>query len=253
MSVDKDRLTQPFPRQAVERRDGGGGRVFDYVATETVIRRLNDATANCWDFRVVETHFRGEVMLCLGELTIPGLGTRQGWGVQKVSERGGEDLFKGAASDALKKAATLFGVALELYGPDLEAGEAPNARPRPPQRPTAPPPSRTPAQADDDERRVRAHERAAGPVAGRPGGIPAEHGLVVWLIRKLDELGLTGERQLAYLDLKYGLGVDDKGVVTRDTLRASHAAELKRRLQTDPEEVLAEASSLLDRELRVVG
>ncbi len=42
-------------------------------------------------------------------------------GVQKVSERGGEDLVKGAITDAMKKAATLFGVALELYGPDYGA------------------------------------------------------------------------------------------------------------------------------------
>ena len=32
---------------------------------------------------------------------------------------------KGAVSDALKKAATLFGVGLELYGPDYEAAPDP--------------------------------------------------------------------------------------------------------------------------------
>jgi hypothetical protein len=63
-------------------------------------------------------------------LTIPGLGTREHIGVQAVEERGGEDLVKGAITDALKKAATLFGVGLELYGPDYEAGEVNDAPPR---------------------------------------------------------------------------------------------------------------------------
>ncbi len=43
---------------------------------------------------------------------------------RKVSVRGGEDMVKGAASDCLKKCATLFGVGIELYGPDIESSDA---------------------------------------------------------------------------------------------------------------------------------
>jgi hypothetical protein len=62
-------------------------------------------------------------------------------------------LYKGAISDAIKKAATLFGVGLDLYGPDYEAGEiddqpvsqrpapARNAPTRPQDQRSAPEPS----------------------------------------------------------------------------------------------------------------
>jgi len=116
-----DALSKPFPPQAIEQRKGGGG-TFAYVATETVIRRLN-AASPCWDFRVTGHEWAGDVLIAFGELTIPGLGTRAGTGVQRCADLSkSEDLVKGAASDALKKCATLFGVAIDLYGPDLEAG-----------------------------------------------------------------------------------------------------------------------------------
>src|SRR3990167_5360893 len=127
MSTILDTLGKPFPDTALKQREGGGNRRFTYVETHTVIHRLNDACPDGWDWRIVKQEWHGELLICYGELTIPGLGTRAGIGVQKVSERGGEDLIKGASSDALKKAATLFGVALDLYGPDYEEGELPAA------------------------------------------------------------------------------------------------------------------------------
>ena len=114
-------LGTPFPKNALKQRAGGGGKPFTYVETHTVIHRLNSATNGEWNFHVRETQWRGDLLIVLGELTIPGLGTRSGFGVQKVSDRGGEDLVKGAVSDALKKCATLFGTGLELYGSDYEA------------------------------------------------------------------------------------------------------------------------------------
>jgi hypothetical protein len=127
-----DALAVAFPAQAIKQREGGRGRRFDYVETQTVIRRLNTDAVG-WDFQIksLERHpmppkqdgKTQDLYVCVGALTIPGLGTREGIGVQVVTEGGGEDLLKGVSSDALKKAATLFGVALDLYGPDYEAGE----------------------------------------------------------------------------------------------------------------------------------
>lgn len=142
-------LSEHFPTQAVRQRRGGGNTVFDYVAGPDIIRRLIRATQGQWSWHIKTCEFRplppyrdrsGEMkeqslVVVMGELTIPGLGTRAGIGVQKITEAGGEDLVKGASTDALKKAATLFGVALELYGPDFEEDDTP-----PP-----PPPARTPA------------------------------------------------------------------------------------------------------------
>src|SRR5688500_15084628 len=62
-------------------------------------------------------------MLDVVELEIPQLGSKQGYGVQILNERGGEDLYKGAFTDGLKKAATQFGVGLELYEIEEEINE----------------------------------------------------------------------------------------------------------------------------------
>lgn len=129
-------LGKAFPKNALKQRKGGGGRSFTYVETHTVIHRLNSAT-NGWDFHIKDVQWRNDVLIVQGELTIHGLGTRSGFGVQQVVERAGEDLVKGAASDALKKCATMFGVALELYGSDYEANEptgAPQKAAQAPQR-----------------------------------------------------------------------------------------------------------------------
>lgn len=117
-----DELAKPFPQQALKQRPIGGGKNATYVETETVIRRLNHATGNNWSFNVTRFEWRDDLLIAVGELTIPNMGTRTGTGVQRIAGNA-DDLVKGAASDALKKAATLFGVGLELYGPDLEAGE----------------------------------------------------------------------------------------------------------------------------------
>lgn len=131
MSKSPDEITNAlgaaFPRSAIKQREGGRGKKLDYVEGHTIIHRLIDATGNQFDVRIlnIDEKRMGESTLVLAtvELTIPGLGTRQHMGVQMVHDRGGEDLVKGAITDALKKAATLFGVGLDLYGPDYEAGE----------------------------------------------------------------------------------------------------------------------------------
>lgn len=144
MTVDLDILTRPFPASAIKQRSGGGGRMLDYVEGHTVIHRLNEATGNNWEMAVkaISRQDLGQgraLMTAHVALTLPGLGTREHIGIQEVSANAG-DLVKGAVTDALKKAATLFGVGLELYGPDYEAGEteAPQApRPAPRQQQAA--------------------------------------------------------------------------------------------------------------------
>lgn len=134
-------LGEPFPPEAIKRRKGAGGRWFEYPEGHTVIRRLN-AVARVWDWRIVRTEWRGDLLMVTGELTVPGLGTRTGIGVQLVPAGAGEDLVKGASTDALKKAATLFGVALDLYGDDYEAESATDGEQEPQQQqaPSAPSP-----------------------------------------------------------------------------------------------------------------
>lgn len=145
------KLQEPFPREAIKTRAGGGNTRLSYVEAHSVIRRLNAATGGRWDFAVLREEREGDLLKATCRLTIPGLGSREHVGVQKVSERGGEDLHKGAISDALKKAATLFGVGLELYGPDYEDDDG-HAAAQPPARTqaaqTRPAPAAAPAGDD---------------------------------------------------------------------------------------------------------
>lgn len=138
VGVDIGVLYREFPAQAIKERTVGGGRRLSYVEGHSVIHRLNEATGNRWDLvvRAIDVMQIGTqtVVRAHVALTIPGLGTREHIGVQAVADRSGEDLVKGAVTDALKKASTLFGVGLHLYGPDYEAGE------------TAPPPAPSPQQ-----------------------------------------------------------------------------------------------------------
>lgn len=113
-------LRVPFPASAIRKREGPGGKKFDYIEGHVVIHRLNDSTENDWSAHITDLKREGDLWVCFVELTIPGLGTRPGIGVQRVSDRSGEDLIKGALTDGIKHAAKHFGVAIDLYGPDRE-------------------------------------------------------------------------------------------------------------------------------------
>lgn len=128
MTVDIYGLKRPFEADDISYREGAYGRQLAYIEWHTVCRRLNEATEDNWDFRITNSMMIGIDLIVFGELTIPGLGTRGNMGVQRVREGSGEDLIKGAASDCLKKCATLFGVGLDLYGSD--EGDPPEPRMR---------------------------------------------------------------------------------------------------------------------------
>lgn len=130
MSDITSKLMEPFPQSAIKSRPDN--KRLTYVEGVTVFRRLISATDNNFTIEVVNQDFRdfgstskGQgrlLLLATVKLTIPGLGSREHVGVQVVNaENGGEDLWKGAITDGVKKAATLFGVGLELYGPDFES------------------------------------------------------------------------------------------------------------------------------------
>lgn len=118
------RLTAPFE---VTFRDTRGGVDLEYVTGEQVVSRLCEVLGVAgWGFRVVEHGLNPEAdeVWVLGELwaEIDGRSvTRQQFGSQKLkrSRASGAPLdigfdLKGAATDALKKCASLLGVALYL-------------------------------------------------------------------------------------------------------------------------------------------
>lgn len=109
---------------------------LDYVSGDTVIRMLNKAFNYRWSYYIMDSRVvssqdkydkykkesvsQGAVVQVHGRLVVPGWGVREQWGSQPLI--GGSDVqehaFKSAATDAMKKCASMFGIALDLYGQD---------------------------------------------------------------------------------------------------------------------------------------
>ena len=119
--MNRDILEKEFEPQQIKRRKGAFGNDLDYVETADVIRRLNAAFDGQWSFEILEHQQLFDEVVVLGRLTAEGISKSQfgSHQITKTKKDGavmniGYDL-KAAASDALKKTATHFGVALHLY------------------------------------------------------------------------------------------------------------------------------------------
>lgn len=118
--TDKELLLRPFPPSAIRQRPGTGGRSYDYVAGGDIARRLLDATNNEFTWVIADvTLFPSETgkgyWVVRGTLTVPELGSRDGVG---TASNDSVDSAKCAETDAFKRAAVRFGVALGLYEED---------------------------------------------------------------------------------------------------------------------------------------
>lgn len=139
-------ISQRTPREDVRYRQGKGGKELAYVDHAYVTRLLNEAFGWNWDFEVdnEEILYVGEQrrpfeVRCRGKLTV-----RTPTGQQIVKMQFGSqpiemlrdqsapvslgDAFKGSASDALKKCASLLGIALDLYDSDSDVNQKPQQR-----------------------------------------------------------------------------------------------------------------------------
>ncbi|HHT9126716.1 MAG TPA: Rad52/Rad22 family DNA repair protein [Candidatus Brocadiia bacterium] len=118
---DRKLLEAPFEPSQVRQRKGAFGDVLDYVEGHTVIRKLNDAFDGKWSFEVIDHKILDEEAVVLARLKVDGISKMQ-FGSSKITRSKednaqvsiGDDL-KAATTDALKKAATHFGVGLHLY------------------------------------------------------------------------------------------------------------------------------------------
>lgn len=138
MDFDANKVTnelmKEFPDSALKQRAGGGGRQFTYIEGHAAIHRVLDVTKGVYDMEYV-THWIWEedvpaknatdkpkkryILNVLIYVIIPGLGKKLGHGVAVLG--GGEDLAKGAITDAYKNALKYSGMGLSLYGEDYEA------------------------------------------------------------------------------------------------------------------------------------
>jgi hypothetical protein len=122
--MNRELLETPFPPEQLRQRQGNFGNVLDYVEAHTVIQRLNDALDSAWSFEILEHHVMQEQneVLVLGRLSTNGISKSQfGSSAITRAKQTNEiislaDDLKAAATDSLKKCASLLGVGLHLYG-----------------------------------------------------------------------------------------------------------------------------------------
>lgn len=132
-------LTQPFDN--VRTREGAGGKQFSYVAGGDILDRILSATDGHYDWEILnirlidgqtrankktgEVYTAPSVWMVHGRLSLPGMGRRDGVGTATAES---EESPKSAETDALKRAAVKFGVALHLYRKDEQETVSPAAR-----------------------------------------------------------------------------------------------------------------------------
>lgn len=121
-------MVQRTPPEHIFKRPGKGGKDFDYVTGVYVTKALNFIFGWNWDFEVLSHGIQGEQIWVHGKLTVHGgkpgetiIKTQFGRADIKFIKGSktmvdfGNDL-KAATTDALKKCASLLGIASDVYG-----------------------------------------------------------------------------------------------------------------------------------------
>jgi hypothetical protein len=121
--MNRDILEKPFGPEQIKQREGNFGKKLDYIEGHEVIQRLNDAFDGDWSFTMTKYEIMKETdeVIVIGQLNAGGIVKSQFGSSRITRARESGDIIsladdlKAAATDALKKAATLLGVGLHLY------------------------------------------------------------------------------------------------------------------------------------------
>lgn len=123
-------LEKPFDPNQIKQRQGSFGHILDYVEGPVITARLNEAFEANWSFEIINHWILNETgeVIVLGKLIAENV-TKMSFGAKEIARNKdtkaiislGDDL-KSASTDALKKAASLLGVGLYLYGESRSNG-----------------------------------------------------------------------------------------------------------------------------------
>jgi hypothetical protein len=119
--MNRELLERPFDAALVKTRRGAFGQTICYVEGAEYIRRLNAAFDGRWNFEIVNHHILNKYVVVVGRLTAGDIVKMAfGGSAITVARESGEqvniaDDLKAAATDSLKKAASMLGVGLHLY------------------------------------------------------------------------------------------------------------------------------------------
>jgi len=129
--MNRELLEKPFAPEQIKQRVGSFGNVIDYVEGHAIIKRLNDSFDGLWSFEIVKHEVMDDLdeVIVLGRLSAGDVMKMQ-FGSSRITrakETGNvislADDLKAAATDAMKKCATLLGVGLHLYNGDRALNE----------------------------------------------------------------------------------------------------------------------------------
>jgi len=129
--MNRELLEKPFAPEQIKQRVGSFGNVIDYVEGHAIIKRLNDSFDGLWSFEIVKHEVMEDLdeVIVLGRLSA-GEVVKMQFGSSRITrakETGNvislADDLKAAATDAMKKCATLLGVGLHLYNGDRAMNE----------------------------------------------------------------------------------------------------------------------------------
>ena len=138
--MNRELLEKPFAPEQIKQREGNYGKTLDYIEGHAIIQRLNDAFDARWSFEILEHEIQkdNDEVIVLGKLSA-GDAVKTQFGSSRITRaiETGEvislaDDLKAAATDAIKKCATLLGVGLNLYNNGNPAGKQQNSTNHPP-------------------------------------------------------------------------------------------------------------------------
>ena len=126
--MNREILEKTFSPDQIKQREGNFGKL-DYIEGHSVIQRLNEAFESEWSFSILKHEIleATDEVIVLGELKAGDVVKTQ-FGSSRITRarETGEivslaDDFKAAATDCIKKCASLLGVGLHLYNGDKPA------------------------------------------------------------------------------------------------------------------------------------
>ena len=117
------------PKKYIKERPGKGGGTWSYINVIYITKVLNLTFGWDWDFEIVDEQILKTQVVVKGRLTCRVKGTeitKMQYGRKDIVFKKGTDEpldigndFKSASSDALKKCASLIGIASDIYGGDF--------------------------------------------------------------------------------------------------------------------------------------
>ena len=129
--MNRELLESKFSPEQIKQRSGKQGKTLDYIEGHSIIQRLNDVFDGNWSFEIVSHEILEEEVIVKGRLSADEVIKNQfgSSAITRAKETGAivnlADDLKSAATDSLKKCATMLGVGLYLYSgqPDSTEGK----------------------------------------------------------------------------------------------------------------------------------